>query len=84
MLCCRYLLSQTNKQKSLLGCSLHLLRSNAHVHVLGLLRHAFSFALFLFILHALHNSVYSKGHNATGCYWDREVTIRELSIGTVK
>ena len=32
----------TNKQKSLLGCSLHLLRSNAHVHVLGLLRRMLS------------------------------------------
>ncbi len=41
--CCK----QTNKT---LGCSLHHLRCNAHLHVLGLPGHAFSLALFLFVL----------------------------------
>lgn len=67
------IVTKRNKQKTLLGCSLHLWRCNAHLHVLprptwayqyqGMLSPLLSFCLYF---HALHSSV----SNSEQCrYW---------------
>ncbi len=58
---------QTNKIT--LGCSLHHLRCNAHVHVLGLPGHAFSLALFLFLLSCTANDTVQMTVQITPHYW---------------